>query len=148
MNIYDCFMYYDEDLLLDLRLNTLDKYVKKFVISEATYTHNGDNKKLRFNINNFQKFKDKINYIVVDEKPPNILELKKENMKIKEEKTYFEWYGSRLFSKRKLMKELQRADFNDLILISDLDEIPNLENVNLSEVENQIYVFEQKIFLL
>ena len=42
MNIYDCFMYFDEDLLLDLRLNTLDKYVKKFVITEATYTHNGN----------------------------------------------------------------------------------------------------------
>ena len=60
MNIYDCFMYFDEDLLLDLRLNTLNDYVKKFVITEATYTHNGTPKKLRFNINNFQKFKNKI----------------------------------------------------------------------------------------
>ena len=49
MNIYDCFMYFDEDLLLDLRLNTLDKYVKKFVITEATYTHNGNKKELKFN---------------------------------------------------------------------------------------------------
>ena len=40
MNIYDCFMYFDEDLLLDLRLNSLNKYIKKFVITEATYTHN------------------------------------------------------------------------------------------------------------
>ena len=60
MNIYDCFMYYDEDLLLDLRLNTLNEYVKKFVISEATYTHNGDKKKLKFDFSNFQKFKDKV----------------------------------------------------------------------------------------
>ena len=44
MNIYDCFMYYDEDLLLDLEVKFLDKYVKKFVISEATYTHNGPKK--------------------------------------------------------------------------------------------------------
>ena len=51
MNIYDCFMYYDEDLLLDIRLNVLNKYVKKFVITEATYTHNGSKKKLNFNIN-------------------------------------------------------------------------------------------------
>ena len=48
MKIYDCFMYFDEDLLLDLRLNTLDKYVSKFVITEATYTHNGAKKKLKF----------------------------------------------------------------------------------------------------
>ena len=75
MNIYDCFMYFDEDLLLDLRLNSLDKFVKKFVITEATYTHNGNKKKLKFDINKFQKFKDKINYIVVEDQPKNILEL-------------------------------------------------------------------------
>ena len=72
MNIYDCFMYFDEDMLLDLRLNVLSKYVKKFVITEATYTHNGNKKKLNFNINNFKKFKDKIEYIVVDSEPSNI----------------------------------------------------------------------------
>ena len=44
MNIYDCFMYFDEDMLLDLRLNVLNDYVKKFVITEATYTHNGSKK--------------------------------------------------------------------------------------------------------
>ena len=75
MNIYDCFMYFDEDLLLDLRLNTLNNYVKKFVITEATYTHNGAKKKLQFDINKFKKFKDKITYIVVDKPPTNILEL-------------------------------------------------------------------------
>ena len=68
-------MYYDEDLLLDLRLNFLDKFVKKFVISEATYTHNGNKKKLKFNINDYKKFKDKIIYLVVDKQPENILEL-------------------------------------------------------------------------
>ena len=77
MKLYDCFMYFDEDLLLDLRLNTLSKYVKKFVITEATYTHNGDKKKLLFDINNFKKFKDKIIYHIVDKQPSNILELKK-----------------------------------------------------------------------
>ena len=75
MNIYDCFMYFDEDLLLDLRLNILNKYVKKFIITEATYTHNGNKKKLNFDINRFSKFKDKIKYIVVDEEPPTLLEL-------------------------------------------------------------------------
>ena len=48
MNIYDCFMYFDEDLLLDLRLNILNNQVSKFVITEATYTHNGTPKKLKF----------------------------------------------------------------------------------------------------
>ena len=48
MNIYDCFMYFDEDMLLDLRLNVLNDHVKKLIISEATYTHNGSPKKLNF----------------------------------------------------------------------------------------------------
>ena len=58
MNIYDCFMYFDEDLLLELRLNSLDKFVKKFIITEATYTHNGEPKKLRFDISKFKKFRE------------------------------------------------------------------------------------------
>ena len=75
MNIYDCFQYFDEDVLLDLRLNILDQYVKEFIITEATYTHNGNKKQLKFDINKFQKFKDKIIYIVVDRQPENILDL-------------------------------------------------------------------------
>ena len=72
MNIYDCFMYFDEDLLLDLRLNVLNKYVKKFIITESTFLHSGKSKKLNFDIKNFQKFKDKIQYIVVDKIPEGI----------------------------------------------------------------------------
>ena len=51
MNIYDCFQYFDEDLLLDIRLNVLNQYVKKFVITDATYTHIGGKKELNFIIN-------------------------------------------------------------------------------------------------
>ena len=53
----------------------MDKFVKKFVITEATYTHNGNKKELKFDINKFQKFKDKIIYLVVDNQPNNILDL-------------------------------------------------------------------------
>ena len=83
MNIYDCFMYFDEDLLLDIRLNTLNNFVKKFIITEATYTHNGTPKKLKFNFNKFNKFKDKIIYIVVDNQPSNILSLSDNDTKEK-----------------------------------------------------------------
>ena len=65
MNIFDCFMYFDEDMMLDLRFNILDKYVKKFIISESKFTHNGTKRNLKFDINNFKRFKDKIEYIVV-----------------------------------------------------------------------------------
>ena len=48
MKIYDCFMFFDEEMLLDLRLNIMNKYVDKFVITEATYIHSGKPKKLTF----------------------------------------------------------------------------------------------------
>ena len=53
MAIYDCFQYFNEDHLVDLRLNILDKYVDYFIISESTKTHQGEKKSLNFNVNNF-----------------------------------------------------------------------------------------------
>ena len=89
MKIYDCFMYSDEEMLLDIRLNSLDKFVDRFVIAEASYFHNGEPKKLNFNIENFSKFKDKIEYIVVDKQPENIfLENKKDSFEKKKKKKY------------------------------------------------------------
>ena len=62
MKIFDCFMFYDEELLLDIRLNTLDKYVDFFVIVESQFFHNGVKRQLKFDINKFKKFKEK-NYL-------------------------------------------------------------------------------------
>ena len=64
MKIFDCFMYFDEEVVLDIRLNTLDKYVDYFVIVESNFTHKGDKRALEFNHKKFEKFKDKIIYIV------------------------------------------------------------------------------------
>ena len=140
-------MYYDEDLLLDIRLNSLEKFVKKFVITEATYTHNGENKKLNFDINKFNKFKDKIIYIVVDKQPSNILELKNEDTKEKTgEKLILNGMARDYFQRENLAKGLVDARDEDLILISDLDEIPNLESLNFKNIKNNIIIFEQKIF--
>ena len=147
MNIYDCFMYFDEDLLLELRLNSLDKFVKKFVITEATYTHNGSPKPLNFDINKFQKFKDKIIYIIVDKQPPNILQLIEEESKEKRgEKLILNGMARDYFQRENLKQGLKDAQNEDLILVSDLDEIPNLENLNFSLVKNNIVIFEQKMF--
>ena len=147
MNIYDCFMYFDEDLLLDIRLNTLDKFVKKFIISEATYTHNGDKKKLNFNINNFSKFKDKINYIIIDNQPQNILKLIDDESKhARGEKLILNGMARDYFQRENLIKGLKEVSDDDLILVSDLDEIPNLETVDFSKINNEILIFEQKIF--
>ena len=140
-------MYFDEDLLLDLRLNSLDKFVKKFVITEATYTHNGTKKKLNFDINKFKKFKDKITYIVVDQQPNDIFELSDKDTKDKRgEKLILNGMARDYFQRENLNKGLKKAEADDLILISDLDEIPNLNNLIFSNVKNNIIIFEQKMF--
>ncbi len=147
MDIYDCFMYFDEDLLLDLRLNTLNKYVKKFVITEATYTHNGSKKTLRFDSKLFKKFKDKIEYIVVDEPPPNIMKLVEGESKNKRgTKLILNGMARDYFQREKLNIGLRNLKENDVIMISDLDEIPNLEHVDFSKINNKIFLFEQKMF--
>ena len=140
-------MYFDEDLLLDIRLNSLNKFVKKFIIAEATYTHNGTKKKLNFNIQNFQKFKDKIIYIVVDEQPKNILKLTESESKEKRgEKLILNGMARDYFQRENLTRGLKEVSGEDIILVSDLDEIPNLNNLDFSKVNNNIMIFEQKMF--
>ena len=140
-------MYFDEDLLLDLRLNTLDKYVKKFVITEATYTHNGNKKELKFDISKFKKFKDKISYHVVNKQPKNILGLIDGESKEKRgEKLILNGMARDYFQRENLIKGLSDILDDDIVLISDLDEIPNLQNLNLFEIKNNTYIFEQAIF--
>ena len=58
MKIYDCFMYWDEDLLLDLRMNIMNKYTDYFVIVEGNKTWQNNPKKFRFKIDKFKKFKN------------------------------------------------------------------------------------------
>ena len=70
-------MYFDENLVLDLRLNTLNDYVDKFIIAEATRDHAGNKKKLNFDYKNFSKFKDKIIYLVIEDLPIEVKSKKK-----------------------------------------------------------------------
>ena len=147
MKIYDCFMYFDEDLLLDLRLNTLNKYISKFVITEATYTHNGSKKKLNFDINKFKKFKDKIEYIVVNEPPPNILEINvNDSLEKKGEKLILNGYARDNYQRNRLAEGISKASDDDIVIVSDLDEIPNLKNLNFDKINNKIIQFRQKMF--
>ena len=75
MAIFDCFQFFNEDHIVDLRFHILDKFVDHFVIVESTLNHQGKTKKLNFDINNYQKFKRKIIYIVVDDTPKKLLNL-------------------------------------------------------------------------
>ncbi len=149
MKIYDCFQFFDEEMLLDLRLNILDKYVDKFVITEATYMHNGKPKKLNFDIKKYSKFKEKIIYIVVDEQPPDLYEIyDKDNDKqdTRGQKLVLNGYKRDNFQREKAADSLKNLNPEDWIIINDIDEIPNLENLNFKEIKNKIVIFKQKIF--
>ena len=147
MKIYDCFMFFDEEMLLDLRLNILNNYVDKFVISEANYTHNGKPKKLLFDINKFSKFKDKIIYIVVDKQAPDIDDVEKNDSKdVVSAKTQSNAYKRHIYQLEETKNGILDADPNDIIIVGDLDEIPNLENVNFKNIKKKIIFFKQKMF--
>jgi hypothetical protein len=72
MKIYDCITFFNEKTLFELRLNILDKFIHRFVVVEANYTHSGNPKKLNFNIKDYPKFRDKIIYIPLIKSPKNI----------------------------------------------------------------------------
>ena len=147
MKLYDCFMFHDETMLLEIRLNILNKFVDKFIITEAKYLHNGKEKKLNFNIKNFSQFKNKIEYIVVKNDPVNIMPLNQDDgAKELDVKKIINSLKRENFQREEIMKGLKNLDENDVILISDLDEIPNLDNFNAEDVKNNIIIFKQKMF--
>ena len=91
-------MFYDEDVILDIRLNYLDKFVDKFIIVESTYTHSGKEKKLIFDINKYPKFKKKIDYIVVRDFPEGIEQISKEDSNLE-------------ITNKEIMNALRRENF-------------------------------------
>tara|TARA_B110001450_G_scaffold30265_1_gene26403 strand:- start:334 stop:1209 length:876 start_codon:yes stop_codon:yes gene_type:complete len=140
-------MFYDEELLLDARLNILNKYVDFFVIVESEYFHNGKKRQLKFNINKFRKFENKIIYIIHENEPSGVVKLDdKDNEDIKSYKLILNAHLRENDQRNHITEGLTNADNDDLILISDLDEIPNLDFINLSKIKNQIIMFEQEIF--
>ena len=147
MKIFDCFMFYDEELLLDIRLNILDKYVDFFVIVESEFFHNGIKRQLKFDINKFKKFKDKIIYVRHKNISSQIIELEDEDNESKKSyKLIFNAHLRENDQRNHILDGLKQADDNDLILISDVDEIPNFNSIDLSKINNQIIMFEQEIF--
>ena len=122
-------MYWDEDLLLDLRLNILNNYVDYFVIVEGNKTWQNNPKKLKFNIKKFKKFKKKIIYIKVEDLPDGKNPWVREN-----------------FQRNCIVRGLENARDQDIIIISDLDEIPNPSAIKLFNKKKRYAVFEQNLY--
>ncbi len=147
MKIFDCFMFYDEDLLLDLRLNILDQHVDFFVIVESKYFHNGKERQLKFDIKKYKQFENKIIYIVHENEPAGIHKVNKEDDEgIKSYKLITNAHLRENDQRNHISQGLNNATDNDLILISDVDEIPNFESINLEKIKNQLIFFEQSLF--
>jgi len=138
MKIIDCFIYFDEDLLLDLRMNLLNDVVDKFVIVESAITHTGLQRKLKFNIENFKKFKNKILYypiknLIIDQ-----------NIKLKKNWSSFHLVDQSI---RNYIKNcISSFQDNDLIIISDIDEIPNPEKIKEFNQKKKYAFFEQDLY--
>jgi beta-1,4-mannosyl-glycoprotein beta-1,4-N-acetylglucosaminyltransferase len=147
MKIFDCFMYFDEEIVLELRLNTLNEYVDYFVIVESSFTHKGDKRKLKFDHDKFSKFKDKIIYLVYDVEPKGIEIINENESKDEKSRKYIFNAIYRENGQRNLISEgLKIADNDDLILISDVDEIPNIKNIDFNKFKEKLIFFNQEMF--
>ena len=147
MKIYDCFMYFDEEMILDLRLNILNKHVDYFVIVESIFTHKGDKRSLQFNPKKFEKFKDKIIYLTYDENPEAIEQIYESDSEGEKSRKFifnaaYRENGQRNF----IINGLKNAENDDMILISDVDEIPNIKGLDLSKIKEKIILFKQDMF--
>jgi len=142
-------MFFDEEMLLDLRLNIMDKYVDKFVVAEAAYMHSGKPKKLVFDINKFSKFKDKIIYITADKQPPDLFKIDESDNNQQDtrgQKLVLNGYKRDNYQRQMAQQALNDIDPNDWIIINDIDEIPNLKNIDMRTIKNKLLIFKQQIF--
>ena len=137
MHIIDTTTYFEEDLMMDLRFNILDKFVDKFIICEARFSHSGKEKEIKFKKKKFPKFEEKINHIIIDKEPDGLIKKKNLNnqelrqnsiLRIKEQRNFLGHY-------------LQDYSPEDYILHSDNDEIPNLNHFDFRKNKKKNYNF-------
>jgi beta-1,4-mannosyl-glycoprotein beta-1,4-N-acetylglucosaminyltransferase len=140
-------MYFDEEVVLDVRLNTLNEFVDYFVIVESIYTHKGDPRELKFNHKKFEKFKDKIIYIVDEETYSLTDEINTEDSEgEKSRKAIFNAAYRENGQRNLITRGLKKANDEDIIMVSDVDEIPKLSELNFKNINEKIILFKQDMF--
>ena len=140
-------MFFNEDFILDIRLNELNQYVDKFVIVESNFTHSGEKKNFNFQIEKYSKFKNKIIYIKIKDKPKNLIEIYTSDTKKQiKQKQIINSLILENYQRNYLQNAIKEFNDNDFILISDVDEIPNLKLIDLNKYKNFIIIFEQYFF--
>ena len=144
MKIFDCFMYFDEDIVLDVRLNYLDKYIDQFIIIESEYNHKGEKRTPLFDINKFKRFENKIKYILTNDIPPGIENIKADDNESEiYRKSIFNAWKRENLQRNQISVGLSDAQEEDWVIISDLDEIPNLSEIKLKNINNDFVFFKQ-----
>ena len=135
MKIYDCFPFFNELDLLEIRLNEMNEIVDYFVIVESEKTHQNEIKKLFYLENSddyrFSKFKDKIIHVTIKS----------------EEFTSDTWYNERLqFSS--ILRGLTNAEPEDFVIIGAADEIPKKSTIErlINQNFNSIGHLQQMFF--
>ena len=145
MKIFDCTTFFNEKMMMDLRFNILNEHVSKFIVVESIYSHSGKKKSLNFNIDDYPKFKDRIKYIVIDKEPENLIK-DKETLNLPQNKRQNSLKRIEQ-SYNHMFLGLEDADDEDLIMISDNDEIPNLKSSEFNQkTNNDFFIFEQLFF--
>lgn len=142
MKVIDTTTYFEEKLMMEVRFNILDPYVDHFVVCESLFSHSGKKKKINFNKNDYQKFSKKIEHIIVENEPDDIIKNKSlSNVDLRLNSI------SRIRHQRNFIKSaLKKFSDEDLIIYSDNDEIPDLSNIDLSKIKEKILIFNQKLF--
>jgi beta-1,4-mannosyl-glycoprotein beta-1,4-N-acetylglucosaminyltransferase len=141
--IIDCFTFYNEFEMLTYRLNVLNDLVDYFILVEANQTFTGCKKLLFFNENKhlYEKFKDKIIHIVVD------LPFNDETI----DTTKGDQWTNEKYQRNCISNGFNQINLtdSDLIIISDVDEIPDPERLNkikIDDIEIDIRRFEQDFY--
>ena len=130
--------------MLDVRFHVLNDYVEKFIVTESLYSHSGQPKKLNFDINNYPKFKDKIIYLVIDQEPNDLIKI--ENTKEHQGLKRINSLKRIELSYNYMMKATENLTDDDLIILSDNDEIPNLNSKQFKQSNKNVFIFKQLFF--
>ena len=142
MRVFDTTTFFEEKLMMDLRFNILDPFVDKFIVCEATFSHSGKKKEIKFDKKDFPKFQDKIIHIIMDKDPVEKTINQNNNSKLLRQNSI-----QRIETQRNyISKALEDADKNDYIIYSDNDEIPDLSKIDFKSNKARVIIFKQKLF--
>jgi hypothetical protein len=120
MKVYDCFPFFNELDILEIRLEELWDTVDYFVLAESNLSHSGKPKEYIFENNKerFSKYLSKIRHIKVEDMP----------------ETNDSWVRER-YQRFSLGKGLHDMTPNDIVIVSDCDEIARAEIVEMIKVD-------------